>query len=94
VPRTASSSLANQLLGQALRTARKQAGQKQAEVADELGVTQAYICNLEAGRMNLTIGQLYKIADAIGVQVEISFKPVPDEEDFELPDEVLPAALV
>ncbi len=86
MPRTATSSLASQLLGQQLRAAREQAGRKQAEVADALGVTQGYISNLEAGRMNLTIGQLYKVADAVGVQVDISFRMPDEEEDFELPD--------
>lgn len=86
MPRTASSSLANELLGQQLRDARTQTGRKQAEVADVLGVTPAYISNVEAGRMNLTIGQLYRLADAIGVEVEIAFRGPDEEEDFDLPE--------
>jgi transcriptional regulator with XRE-family HTH domain len=84
VPRTQTSSLVNQLLGAQLREARVAVGRRQMDVAEDLGTTAAYLSNVEAGRVNLTVGQLHRIADAIGVEVQFAFD-IPDaEEAFDL----------
>jgi transcriptional regulator with XRE-family HTH domain len=85
MPRTASSDLAARLAGEGLRRARKQVGLTQAEVAREIGVTPPYISNVEAGRVNLTLGQLFNLADAIGVEVELAFRAPHEEEPLGLP---------
>jgi transcriptional regulator with XRE-family HTH domain len=59
----------------------------QAELARRLGVRPPYVAALEAGRENLTIGQLAAIATAMGVAVDVSFI-VPEREYEALPREV------
>jgi transcriptional regulator with XRE-family HTH domain len=77
--------VAAKLAGEGLRRARKQVGLTQAAVAREIGATPPYISNIEAGRVNLTLGQLFNLADAIGVEVELSFRTPDAEEALGLP---------
>jgi transcriptional regulator with XRE-family HTH domain len=86
MPRTSTSDLASQVVGEHLRAARIEMGLKQSEVAQRLGATAPYVSNVEAGRVNLTIGQVFRIADAIGVTVDLILRPAEAEEDFKLPD--------
>ncbi len=59
-------------------TARREAGLKQAEVAEKMGTTQSAVARLEC---NLVRGKypsmrvLEKYADAVGMKVEIRFVP-------------------
>jgi transcriptional regulator with XRE-family HTH domain len=85
VPRTSTSDLASQVVGEQLRAARIEMGLKQSEVAQRIGASAPYVSNVEAGRVNLTIGQVFRIADAIGVTVDLVMRPADVEEDFELP---------
>lgn len=66
MPKTATSDVASAVAGHAVRQARKDAGTTQQELATRLGVNASYISNLEAGRVNPTIGQMAAIADALG----------------------------
>jgi transcriptional regulator with XRE-family HTH domain len=84
VPRTTTSDVAAKLAGEGLREARKRVGLTQAQVAREIGATPPYISNIEAGRVNLTLGQLFNLADAIGVEVELGFRAPEAEEAFGL----------
>lgn len=72
MPRTAASDLAARLVGGEVRRAREAAGLTQAVVARRLGTSPSYVANLEAGRLNLTIGQLARIADALGADLRVS----------------------
>jgi UDP-N-acetylglucosamine 1-carboxyvinyltransferase len=63
--------MASKLVGDSIRSARHEAGLTQAELAERLGTTPAYITNVEAGRTNLTIGQLAHIADALGADLDV-----------------------
>ena len=85
MPRTATSDIAAKMAGDGLRQARKNVGLTQAQVAREIGATPPYISNVEAGRVNLTLGQLFTLADAIGVQVELAFRAPEEEEMLGLP---------
>jgi transcriptional regulator with XRE-family HTH domain len=71
MPRTATSDLASKLVGEAIRAARLEVGITQAELASRLGTTPVYITNVEAGRTNLTVGQLANIADALGAGLDV-----------------------
>ena len=71
MPRTAASEVSQRLVGEAVRRARITAGLTQAQLADRLSVSPAYVTNIEAGRTNLTIGQLGNIASALGAHVRI-----------------------
>ena len=72
MPRTASSDLASRLVGEAVRRARIAADLTQAELAGRIDASASYITNLEAGRSNVTVGQLAHIADALGAGLEIA----------------------
>lgn len=62
----------------------------QAGLAGRLGVSSAYVASVEAGRSNLTIGQLMNFASAMRVGLDIKF-PVSPEEPFELVEAPAPA---
>lgn len=72
MPRTAASDITARVVGQEVRRARKSAGLTQARVAERLETSPAYITNVEAGRVNLTLGQLTRIAAAMGADVQVS----------------------
>jgi transcriptional regulator with XRE-family HTH domain len=88
MPRTAASDLASKLAGRRVREARIRARLTQSEVASRLGASPAYVTNVEAGRTNPTLGQLARIAEAIGTDLEISFP----ELDFSRADVVEPGS--
>ncbi|MGH2955205.1 MAG: helix-turn-helix domain-containing protein [Solirubrobacterales bacterium] len=63
-------------MGDEIRRARKSAGLTQAEVAERLSLTVPYVSNVEAGRANLTLGQLARFADALGTDLEVRLHPI------------------
>jgi transcriptional regulator with XRE-family HTH domain len=73
VPRTAVSEIHAKVVGRELKQTRLALGLTQAEVAERLGVSASYISAVEAGRRNLTLGQLANIANAMRLGVDISF---------------------
>jgi transcriptional regulator with XRE-family HTH domain len=72
MPRTVGSDITARIVGQEVRRARKAAGLTQAEVATRLDTSPTYVTNLEAGRLNLTLGQLTRVASAIGADVQVN----------------------
>jgi transcriptional regulator with XRE-family HTH domain len=89
MPRTATSDVAAKVVGRAIRAARQEMGLTQADVAARLGVNPSYVTNLEAGRVNATIGQLAHIAEALGTGIDVGF-PVLASEPVRMPS--LPVA--
>jgi len=79
MPRTHASEVAAKVLGTEVRRARCAAGLNQVELAARLGVSRSYVSNLEAGRVNVTVGQLANIADALKVGLEIRLPAVARE---------------
>jgi transcriptional regulator with XRE-family HTH domain len=73
MPRTAVSDVHAKVVGRELRDTRKALGLTQAEVAERLGVSASYISAVEAGKRNLTLGQLANIANAMRLGLDISF---------------------
>lgn len=73
MPRTAASEIHSKLVGRELRHTRKEVGLTQAQVAERLGVSASYIAAVEAGRRNLTLGQLANIANAMRLGIDVSF---------------------
>lgn len=72
MPRTAASDITARIVGEEVRRARKLAGLTQAEVAARLDTSPTYVTNVEAGRLNLTLGQLTRVASAIGADLQVS----------------------
>lgn len=73
MPRTAVSEIHAKVVGRELKHTRLALGLTQAEVAERLGVSASYISAVEAGRRNLTLGQLANIANAMRLGIDISF---------------------
>jgi transcriptional regulator with XRE-family HTH domain len=73
MPRTAASEIHAKVVGREIRATRQALGLTQAEVADRLGVSASYMSAVEAGRRNLTLGQLANIANAMRLGVKVSF---------------------
>ena len=55
------------------RVAKSSDPETQTAVAECLGVSPSYISAVEAGRRNLTLGQLANIANAMRLGIDISF---------------------
>ncbi|HEX3489715.1 MAG TPA: helix-turn-helix transcriptional regulator [Streptosporangiaceae bacterium] len=82
-------------IGRQLRARRTAAGRTVASVAADASLSVPYIANLENGRGNPTITALTRLAEALGMRLEITL--VPDEEGQPAgprPTPVVPAALV
>lgn len=80
MPKTATSDIASKVVGQEVRQVRTALGLSQAGVAKRLDVTPGYIASVEAGRYNLTIGQLMNIASALQVELDIKLNLPEDDE--------------
>lgn len=76
MPRTVASDPTAALVGDEIRRARVEARLTQADVADRLDLNASYVSNVEAGRVNLTLGQLTRIADAIGCDLTVGLAPI------------------
>ena len=85
MPQTRASQIASRQVGEAIRAARNAAGLTQAQLGDRLRCSGSYIANVEAGRENLTVGQLANFAAAMGAGLELSF-PRPERETVRVPD--------
>jgi transcriptional regulator with XRE-family HTH domain len=79
VPRTHTSDVTSARLGIEIRRARVDQGLTQAELARRMGVKPPYVAALEAGKRNLTLGQLANIADALERGLDITFPVVTAE---------------
>jgi transcriptional regulator with XRE-family HTH domain len=79
MPKTAASEVATKVVGRSIRSARLEVGITQSELAGRMGVNPSYVTNVEAGRVNLTVGQLANIADALGTGLDVRL-PVLDSE--------------
>ena len=73
MPRTAASEIHAKVVGREIRATRTALGLTQSEVAERLGASASYISAVEAGRRNLTLGQLANIANAMRLGVNITF---------------------
>jgi transcriptional regulator with XRE-family HTH domain len=76
MPRTTRSDPTAKLVGQAIRQARHDASLTQAQLAQRLETTTPYVTNVEAGRTNLTVGQLASIADALNAILDVNLRVV------------------
>lgn len=61
-------------VGQQIRAARKAKGYTQKELGEKLGVGETTVSHYEAGKQNLTIETLARIATVLGVEFEPAFR--------------------
>lgn len=73
MPRTAASEIHAKAVGREIKATRRDLDLTQAEVAERLGVSASYVAAVEAGRHNLTLGQIANIANAMRLGVSVSF---------------------
>jgi transcriptional regulator with XRE-family HTH domain len=85
MPKTSASAAASKRLGQRIKDARKEAALTQAQLGQRMDVSASYITNLEAGRLNPTVGQIANIANALGMEYDVQFRGVP-RRSVKLPD--------
>ena len=64
-----------QTLGIALRTARKQLGLTQSQLALAAGVGLRFIVDLEAGKPTLRLEQVLRVIDALGGEIVVTGLP-------------------
>ena len=84
MPRTRTSDILAKAVGGELRRARLERGLTQLELGTRLGTSGAYVANVEAGRENLTLGQLANLAQALEAGLDITF-PLPERASVEVP---------
>lgn len=89
MPKTKTSDVAVKMVGQAIRRVRGELDITQAELAQRLGVNPSYITNVEAGRVNLTVGQLAAFAEALNAALSVDFRALPAAISLESADLVI-----
>lgn len=66
-----------QNIGSQIKTLRIAAGLNQSGLANRLGVSNQYISGVEAGKETLSLEQVEKFAQALGVTAVVSLQKVP-----------------
>ena len=61
-------------VGQLIRETRKAKGLTQKELGAMMGLSESTVNKYEAGKQNLSLETVQKIADALKIQLEINFK--------------------
>lgn len=59
-------------IGKRIKSFRLQLGMTQQDLAAAAGITKANVCNIEAGKYSVGLDVLNKIANALGVKVEMN----------------------
>ncbi len=63
-------------IGQVIEQARRKAAITQTELAKKIGTDRAYISRVEAGEIDPTVSTFYRIASALGLNVELMSNPI------------------
>ena len=71
-----------------IKSHRTRVGMTQTEMGEALGVTRAFICDIEKGRRNFAVSSVIEVSEALGINPEIVFKimlrDVADKNGFEV----------
>ena len=59
--------------GKIIEDARKQAHISQSELAKRIGTDRAYVSRIESGKIEPKVSTFYRIVNAIGMKVDLSF---------------------
>lgn len=66
--------------GQNLRLARINAGLTQRDIEARTGIKQAYVSQIEAGKLNPTLATMVALADVVGKNVRELLRPPPSKQ--------------
>lgn len=80
---TRASEVSAQVVGEEIGKTRQTAGLSQLELARRLDLPASYVIDAEAGRRNLTVGELARIADALDTGLRITF-PIVERDQLTL----------
>jgi len=76
----------SQQLGKLIATARRHKKLSQREIADELGVTQAWISRVERGQQKAWIGQVLRLVTWLDIELKGTLKEKKPEKEKKTPD--------
>lgn len=81
-------------IGSTIKLKRKQLGMTQAQLANRMAISRASLANIETGRQNVLVHQLYSFAEKLDLKIEDLLPPVvSSESDFPPPNFPLPKDL-
>ena len=69
----------SEALGATLRTARKQLGLTQPQLALAAGVGTRFIVDLESGKPTVRLEQMLRVIDALGGELQLGGLPAPEQ---------------
>lgn len=69
-----------EILAQNLRRVRKSTGLSQEELADRAGLHRTYISSIERAERNVSLENIFLLAEALGVEPGDLLKPVEDKD--------------
>lgn len=81
-------------IGTTIRQKRKQLGWTQEQLANQMATSRASLANIETGRQNVLVHQLYKFAAVLDLKIEDLLPPadktnsLSSPSDFPLPDDL------
>jgi len=61
-------------LGQVIAAARRQRGMTQRQIADAMGVTQAWVSNVEQGKQRAWVGQVLRLMAHLGITLDCTIQ--------------------
>ena len=76
-------------MGEKVRERREKKGWTQEKLAELAGLTPTYLGSIERGEVNVSVGKLCGIAEALGVEVWELFFPLPLYEQYPAVREVI-----
>ncbi len=79
-------------IGKKIKTVRDKADLTQESLADAIGVSRASIANYESGKQSIYISDLYKIADALNIEIRELLPPLQEIKMKSLPEKQLKEA--
>jgi DNA-binding XRE family transcriptional regulator len=90
------SAFLRQHVGGLIRARRKILEMTQEELATRMGMSRAALANVETGRQNILLPQLYRFAEALGLKVTdllpdpATLRPTPAAENLPMPGDLSP----
>lgn len=75
------------IVGKRVKAMRMQKGISQSELAHRVGISQAHMSNIESGRSNITLENLFAIHDVLNVSMASFFVDIDNDEKQDISEE-------